>query len=109
MGRTQRQLQYIGKLMRDIDPAPIRGALDAWAQGHDIDTARQHALERWRERLLARAGRARRVRRRVSATRSAATARARRARAAQSASRGAPPHAFRELFRALKALATRAS
>ena len=31
---------------------PARGST-LWAQGHDIDTARQHALERWRERLLA--------------------------------------------------------
>ena len=52
-GGRKRQLQYIGKLMRDQDPAPIRQRLDLWAQGHDIDTARQHALERWRERLLA--------------------------------------------------------
>ena len=39
--------------MRDLDPEPIRRRLDLWAHGHDIDIDRQHALERWRERLMA--------------------------------------------------------
>jgi hypothetical protein len=43
-GARKRQLQYVGKLMRDQEQAPIRARLDLWAQGHDIDTARQHAL-----------------------------------------------------------------
>ena len=51
-GAKRRQVQYIGKLMRDIDPAPIIAKLDAWkgkSQGH---TAYMHQLERWRDRLL---------------------------------------------------------
>src|SRR5437667_10613042 len=52
-GGRKRQLQYVGKLMRDVDPGPIRHRLDAWAHGHHQDTARQHALEHLRERLLA--------------------------------------------------------
>jgi ribosome-associated protein len=103
-GARKRQLQYIGKLMRDQDPAPIRERLDLWAQGHDIDVTRQRSLERWRERLLAepdaldalaeeypRLDRPR-LRSLVS-------------RALEERSRGSPPHAFRELFRTLKALA----
>src|SRR5262249_44902508 len=51
-GARKRQLQFIGKLMREQDPAPIRRRLDLWAQGHDADTERHRTLERWRERLL---------------------------------------------------------
>ena len=28
----RRQMQYIGRLMRDVDPAPLRAALEAWAK-----------------------------------------------------------------------------
>lgn len=48
----RRQMQYIGRLMRDIDPAPIREALDAVRGASALETARQHRLERLRERLL---------------------------------------------------------
>ena len=48
----RRQMQFIGKLMRDIDPAPIREALDEIKGLSAAATARQHALERLRVRLL---------------------------------------------------------
>lgn len=49
----RRQLQYIGRLMRDIDAEPIRDRLDEWlGQGHER-TAQLHTLERWRDELLA--------------------------------------------------------
>ncbi len=48
----RRQLQYIGKLMRDVDPQPIRATLDQWRRTARDATAQQHAVERWRERLL---------------------------------------------------------
>jgi ribosome-associated protein len=49
----RRQMQYIGRLMRDIDAAPIRDRLEQWqGQGRE-HTAQLHALERWREELLA--------------------------------------------------------
>ena len=44
-------MQYIGRLMRDVDPAPIRAALDAWAGASRAETPSLHQLERWRERL----------------------------------------------------------
>jgi ribosome-associated protein len=48
----RRQIQFIGKLMREVDPAPIRAKLDQW-QGTALEhTARQHQVERWRNRLL---------------------------------------------------------
>ncbi len=49
----RRQLQYIGKLMRAIDPEPIRARLDVWKASSREHIARLHHAERWRERLLA--------------------------------------------------------
>lgn len=49
----RRQMQFIGRLMRDLDPAPIQERLDAWRGQSKAEIARQHLLERWRERLLA--------------------------------------------------------
>ena len=54
----RRQMQYIGRLMRDIDPEPMRDALARWAQGPQRERARFA-----RARALARS-RARRRRRR---------------------------------------------
>ncbi len=48
----RRQMQYIGRLMRDLDPEPIRLALDEIKGISAAATARQHALERLRTRLL---------------------------------------------------------
>jgi ribosome-associated protein len=48
----RRQLQYIGKIMRDVDPQPIRSRLDAWKSVSRAHTARLHLLERWRTRLI---------------------------------------------------------
>ncbi|MCE2998294.1 MAG: ribosome biogenesis factor YjgA [Betaproteobacteria bacterium] len=49
----RRQLQYIGKLMRQVDPAPIRARLDAFMSVSAEHTAQLHHIERWRERLIA--------------------------------------------------------
>ena len=49
----RRQMQYIGRLMRDIDPAPIQERLDAWRGQSKAEIARQHGMERLRERLIA--------------------------------------------------------
>jgi len=46
-------MQYIGKLMRKIDPEPIREAVAAFKLGHAQDSLRLHQSERWRELLLA--------------------------------------------------------
>jgi ribosome-associated protein len=102
-GGRKRQLQFIGKLMRDQDPAPIRRRLDLWAQGYSNDTARQHALERWRERLLAEPGALDALAAQfphLDRSRLQSLV----ARASAERAGGAPPHAYRELFRALKAL-----
>ncbi len=48
----RRQLQYIGKLMRKTDPAPIEEFLARQENKHQQQVAQQHRAERWRERLL---------------------------------------------------------
>ena len=52
-GAVRRQLQYVGKLMRDVDPAPLRARLDVWNGTSREAVVRQHLAEHWRERLLA--------------------------------------------------------
>jgi ribosome-associated protein len=99
-GALKRQRQYIGRLMRDIDPGPIRSALDGWRHQSGAAVAVQHRAERWRERLIdndheftAFAGEFPRA----DLPRLRQLARhAREERVAQK-----PPRAFRELYRAL--------
>jgi ribosome-associated protein len=51
-GALNRQKQFIGKLMRDVDPAPIRAWFEA-AGAAEREAARQHRLaEQWRRRLI---------------------------------------------------------
>ena len=99
----RRQMQYIGRLMRDIDPAPIEAQLALWSNAPNAEKARIAAVERWRARLLeepasldelcATAPRADRPRLAALV-----------ARAAAERVRGSPPHAYRELFRELNEL-----
>jgi len=51
-GAIKRQMQYIGKLMRDIDPAPIQAKLSEWNGTSRQHIAWLHQVERWRDRLL---------------------------------------------------------
>jgi ribosome-associated protein len=55
-GAIRRQLQYIGRLMRETDTAPIVEQLDRWEGKHNDENARFHALERWRDRLINESG-----------------------------------------------------
>ena len=49
----RRQVQYIGRLMRDVDADALRAALEGDQRAHRAETALMHAAERWRERMLA--------------------------------------------------------
>ena len=51
-GAKRRQLQYVGKVMRDIDPEPIRAALATIRGESAAEVARMHRLERLRTRLM---------------------------------------------------------
>jgi ribosome-associated protein len=51
-GGLARQRQYIGKLMRDIDPAPIEKALGQKSRESALDAEKHKRIETWRARLL---------------------------------------------------------
>jgi ribosome-associated protein len=100
-----RQRQYIGKLMRQVDPEPIRAALAARSERDARETERFRRIENWRERLISEGEAALEELVRwypaidVSAwRRRIAAARAERERAGNAGA------ASRELFRALRAM-----
>jgi len=98
----RRQMQYIGRLMREVDAAPIEAALERAAFGPAQDKARFAALERWRTRLLEEAdGLDAFMAEHPAADRAALAKLA--ARAREERGRAGPPHHQRALFRALKA------
>jgi ribosome-associated protein len=104
----RRQLQYIGKLMRAVDPAPIRARLDALTGSSSQANARHKRLETLRARLLADD---------EALTEFAAahpsadlqTLRALIRNSRKEHEEGRPPRAYRELFRLLKSIESSAS
>ena len=99
----RRQLQYIGRLMRDVDPAPIRAQLDALIGHSAQEAARHRRLEAMREKLLADDGALTAyVAEHAGADLQALRTLIRNARREQK--EGKPPRAFRELFRLLKSI-----
>jgi ribosome-associated protein len=52
-GAIRRHRQYLGRLMREIDNAPILEQLARWDGKHTAENAYFHGLERWRERMIA--------------------------------------------------------
>jgi ribosome-associated protein len=48
----RRHMQYIGRLMRGVDPAPIRERIAEWEGQSREATATLHHVERWRDQLL---------------------------------------------------------
>ena len=97
----RRQLQYIGRLMRDVDPAPIRARLAAIEGGSAESAARHKRLEQLRERLLGDdAALTDFLAAHPGADAQELRTLIRNARREQK--EGRPPRAFRELFRALK-------
>jgi len=102
----RRQLQYIGRLMRDVDPEPIRTQLDEIAGQSAGAAARHRRLEALRERLIGDDGALTDyVASHAGADLQALRTLIRNARREQQ--EGRPPRAYRELFRLLKALETR--
>lgn len=102
----RRQMQYIGRLMRDIDAAPIRGRLEQWrGQGRE-HTAQLHAIERWRDELLsADPALARFLDEHPAADSQKLRTLIRNARREQKET--LPPKSYRELFRLLRETMTR--
>ncbi len=99
----RRQMQYIGRLMRDVDPEPIRARLAQWGAAPAAEKARLAAVERWRERLLVDSAALDQL---CAAAPHADRARlsALLARAKGERAQAVPLHAYRELFRVLNTL-----
>jgi ribosome-associated protein len=51
-GAHKRQLQLIGKLMRDVDPEPIQAFFDRRRSEARQQTRLQHETENWRDRMI---------------------------------------------------------
>jgi ribosome-associated protein len=97
----RRQMQYIGRLMRDIDAAPIAARVQQLQTEHQRVNARQHEIERWRDRLLGDEAALTELAQTYAGidTQQLRTL-LRNARKEQA--QGRPPHATRALFRALR-------
>lgn len=105
----KRQLQFLAKAMRKEDEEVITGIRTALEKDRDQsrrETAELHRLEAWRERLLNEGDEAftALMDEYPHADRQALRQLIRNARSEREKQR--PPHAFRELFRELKALAS---
>ena len=100
---NRRQMQYIGRLMRGLDPAPIRARLGEIEGSSAQATARHRRLESWRERLLGDDE----ALTEFAAEHPGADLQALRTlirNARKEGGAGKPPRAYRELFRVLKAI-----
>lgn len=100
----RRQMQYIGRLMRDIDPAPIQAALDEIKGVSAAATARLHALERLRAQLLEDEAAALAEIARDHPGADLQRLRQLRRNALREQAEGKPPKAFRDIFRLLRDL-----
>ena len=97
----RRQVQLIGKLMRDLDPEPIRAQLAAVEGGSAQERARHQRLEHWRVRLMEDDGALTEyASEHPNADLQNLRALLRNARKAQK--EGKPPRAYRELFRVIR-------
>lgn len=99
----RRQLQYIGRLMRDLDPAPIRAALDEINGLSSAATARLHALERLRTRFMEDETVIGEIAREHPGT-DLQYLRQLRRNALKEQEQAKPPRAYRELFRVLRGI-----
>lgn len=99
----RRQLQYIGRLMRNADATPIQAAIDEIDGISAAANARQHALERLRERLLEDESVLNELATRVATTEFQRLRQLRR-NALRERAEHKPPRAYRELFRILRDL-----
>jgi ribosome-associated protein len=99
----RRQMQYIGKIMRDIDAAPLQAAMDEIKGKSDAATIRQHQLENLRTRLMEDETKFSELARDYPAA-DIQHLRQLRRNALKEAEQNKPPRAYRELFRELRNL-----
>ena len=99
----RRQMQYIGRLMRQVDAAPIAERIAGLKIAARAANARQHEVEQWRERLLGDEGALTELaREHPGLDTQQLRVLIRNARREQAQER--PPHAARALFRMLRSV-----
>jgi len=99
----RRQMQYIGKIMRDIDATPLQAAMDEIKGNSEAANIRQHRLENLRTRLMEDETRFSEVARDFPGA-DIQHLRQLRRNALNEEQQGKPPRAYRELFRELRDL-----
>lgn len=102
-GAQRRQLQFIGKLMRDIDPLPVKMALEDAKGESAAEVARMHRLEKWRDQFIEDENVLSELARKYPG---ADTQRLRQLRknAIKEKQENRPPKSYRQIFQELKAL-----
>jgi len=97
----RRQVQFIGRLMRELDPEPIRAQL-ARVEGHSAAARASHQrLEHWRARLMQDDGALTEFARAHPAA-DLQNLRALLRNARKEQAQGKPPRAYRDLFRVIR-------
>jgi ribosome-associated protein len=99
----RRQMQYIGKLMRGIETAPLQAAMDEIKGVSAAANIRQHQLERLRNRLMEDDAVCSEIARDYPGA-DLQHLRQLRRNAVKETEQNKPPRAYRELFRALRDL-----
>lgn len=97
----RRQLQFIGRLMRGVDPAPILAQMNVWRGQSSQATALMHKIEGWRDRLIAEEGALTEFLRNVPGV-DATEARQLIRNARKDAAENKPPKSSRALFRLIR-------
>ncbi|MDR2689803.1 MAG: DUF615 domain-containing protein [Azoarcus sp.] len=97
----RRQMQYIGKLMRGIDPEPVLAQIDIVRGLAASEVARQHRLEKWRTDLLEDEKAIERIAR-IWPHADIQHLRTLRRNALKERAAARPPRAFREIFKVLR-------
>ena len=102
----RRQLQYIGRLMRDVDPTAIEAQFSVWDGTSAAEVALQHSIERWRDRLMDDATAAAALTELAAAHPGCDVQQLRTLmrNARREFAQGRPPRSHRELFRALRSI-----
>lgn len=96
----RRQLQYIGRLMREVDAEPIAAQLEQWRQPGRAEARLHQQAETWRAQLLGEAGALESLRAKYPSVDSARVAELV-AQTRWESAQGKPPKAARALFRLL--------
>jgi ribosome-associated protein len=97
----RRQVQFIGRLMRELDPEPIRAQLAVVEGGSAQARASHQRVEHWRARLMEDDGALTEFAREHAGT-DLQKLRALLRNARKEQAEGKPPRAYRELFRILR-------